>query len=175
MARFAYDIFWTALGWAAVLGSPNGLRRSVLPVATPREALDALGAEAQRADRDADAMAHARSAVLAALHGTSPPPEPPFDLEGVSPFFRVAWQACRSIPMGETRSYAWLAEAAGRPGAARAAGQAMARNRMAPLVPCHRVVASDGRLGGYGGGLALKERLLAMEAATAMPARVALK
>jgi O-6-methylguanine DNA methyltransferase len=51
----------------------------------------------------------------------------------------------------------------------------MARNRLAPLIPCHRVVASDGRLGGYGGGLALKERLLAMEATAAMPGRVALK
>ena len=85
------------------------------------------------------------------------------DVEGVAPFTLAAWEACVRIPKGETRSYGWLAAEAGRPGAARAAGQAMARNRFPPLVPCHRVIGSTGSLHGYGGGLALKARLLEAE------------
>ena len=86
------------------------------------------------------------------------------DLSGVTPFFSAAWNACRSIPPGETRSYAWLAAEAGSPLAMRAAGQAMARNRFSLIIPCHRVIASDGGLGGYGGGgLGVKARLLQME------------
>ena len=65
---------------------------------------------------------------------------------------------------GETRSYGWLAEQAGSPLAVRAAGQAMARNRWPLIIPCHRVIGSDGGLHGYGaGGLVVKARLLAME------------
>jgi methylated-DNA-[protein]-cysteine S-methyltransferase len=71
------------------------------------------------------------------------------DARDITPFHRAAWEACRAIPPGETRTYGWLAMAAGRPGAPRAAGQAMARCRMGPIVPCHRVVAADGRTPGY--------------------------
>ncbi len=67
------------------------------------------------------------------------------------------------IPEGKTRSYAWVAEKAGSPLAARAVGQALAKNPYAPDVPCHRVIASDGSIGGYSGGLAEKRRLLAGE------------
>ena len=90
----------------------------------------------------------------------------PVDIEDASPFYRAAWMACRSIPMGETRSYAWLAERAGRPGASRAAGQSMARNRLPIVIPCHRVIASDGGMGGFGSGtgeLELKRWLLDLE------------
>ena len=80
-------------------------------------------------------------------------------------FFLKAWAACQSIPRGETRSYAWLATQAGRPGALRAAGQAMAHNPIPILIPCHRVIGSDGSLYGYGGGLKLKQRLLDLERA----------
>ena len=83
---------------------------------------------------------------------------------------QAAWRAARTIPAGETRSYQWLAAQAGRPRAARAAGQSMARNRLWLVVPCHRVVASDGGLGGYGrdaSDLTLKQRLLDMEEAQA--------
>jgi len=68
-----------------------------------------------------------------------------------TPFQRACWRACRRIPPGEVRTYAWLAAAAGSPRAARAAGQAMRRNPCPIVVPCHRVVGASGRLGGYGG------------------------
>jgi AraC family transcriptional regulator of adaptative response/methylated-DNA-[protein]-cysteine methyltransferase len=80
-----------------------------------------------------------------------------------SPFEEQVGSALREIPPGETRSYDELALALGRPGAARAVGRANGRNRIAILIPCHRVIGADGHLTGYGGGLWRKERLLALE------------
>ena len=80
------------------------------------------------------------------------------------PFLVEAWRVMRDIPAGETWSYAQLATKAGRPAAVRAAGQACAQNRVAPFVPCHRVVRSDGTLGGYAYGLPTKRALLDFEA-----------
>ena len=69
-----------------------------------------------------------------------------------TPFFERCWRACRTIPAGETRTYRWLANAAGSPLAIRAAGQAMRRNPLPMIVPCHRVVAANG-LGGFSGSI----------------------
>lgn len=78
-------------------------------------------------------------------------------------FQQEVWRVMREIPGGETWSYAELATKAGRPTAARAAGTACARNLVAPFVPCHRVVRSDGSLGGYAFGLDVKRWLLSLE------------
>lgn len=78
-------------------------------------------------------------------------------------FQQQVWSAMRGIPAGRTWSYAELATKAGRPSATRAAGTACARNLVAPFVPCHRVVRSDGSLGGYAYGLPVKRWLLALE------------
>ena len=82
-------------------------------------------------------------------------------------FQQAVWKACAAIPKGETRTYGWLARRVGRPGAARAVGMAMRTNPFAPLVPCHRVLRSDGGLGGYSarGGIARKAELLRKEKA----------
>ncbi|MCX5783874.1 MAG: MGMT family protein [Elusimicrobia bacterium] len=81
------------------------------------------------------------------------------------PFYQKVWKACAQIPFGQTRTYGWLAKMAGSPKAARAAGQAMAHNIFAPAVPCHRVIASDGSLGGFSGkgGIAGKKAMLEKE------------
>lgn len=76
---------------------------------------------------------------------------------------KAVWMELTRIPFGETRSYGEVADSLDRPGAARAVGRANATNRLPLVVPCHRVVAADGTLGGFGGGLHLKERLLAHE------------
>lgn len=86
----------------------------------------------------------------------------PLNLKG-TPFQQRVWQAVREIPYGQTASYGLTAIAAGRPGAARAAGTAIGRNPLWIIVPCHRVIAQDGGLGGYAGGLAMKKRLLLLE------------
>jgi O-6-methylguanine DNA methyltransferase len=90
----------------------------------------------------------------------------PLDLRGTD--FQIAcWRALLAIPYGETRSYADIAREVRRPKAFRAVGMANNRNPIAIVVPCHRVVASDGKLCGYGGGLDVKRRLLQLEGALA--------
>jgi O-6-methylguanine DNA methyltransferase len=88
----------------------------------------------------------------------------PFDLRG-TPFQLKCWNALLKIPYGETRSYADIARAIGHPNAFRAVGLANNHNRITIAVPCHRVLASDGTLCGYGGGLDLKRKLLELEGA----------
>jgi len=89
------------------------------------------------------------------------------DLDGVSPFRAEVLRACRKIPYGATASYADLAGAAGNPAAVRAAGGAMAHNPMPLVIPCHRVLRSDGSIGGFSSteGVRQKRRLLALEGA----------
>jgi len=81
-----------------------------------------------------------------------------------TPFQRKVWQAIASVGFGRTIAYAELARRAGRPGSARAAGAATGRNPIGVIVPCHRIVGSNGALTGYAGGLAKKRALLALEA-----------
>lgn len=85
------------------------------------------------------------------------------DLDGTR-FQLAVWRKIGSIPYGETRTYGEVAGSAGKTGAARAAGQAAGANPVPVLIPCHRVVASGGGLGGYGSGLTIKRRLLDFEA-----------
>lgn len=88
----------------------------------------------------------------------------PLDLRG-SGFQLACWRALQAIPYGETRSYGDIARAVGRPQGFRAVGMANHRNPIAIVVPCHRVIASDGTLCGYGGGLEVKRKLLELEGA----------
>jgi O-6-methylguanine DNA methyltransferase len=88
----------------------------------------------------------------------------PLDLRGTD-FQLACWRALLAIPYGETRSYANIARAVGKANAFRAVGMANNRNPIAIVVPCHRVIASDGTLCGYGGGLDVKRKLLELEGA----------
>jgi O-6-methylguanine DNA methyltransferase len=91
----------------------------------------------------------------------------PLDLRGTD-FQMRCWRALLAIPYGETRSYAEIARAVGKPNAFRAVGMANHDNPIAIVVPCHRVITSAGTLGGYGGGLPLKSKLLELEKAGAV-------
>ena len=86
----------------------------------------------------------------------------PLDFDGTA-FQKAVWNELMRIPYGETRSYADIAKAIGRPGAARAVGMANHDNPIAVVIPCHRVVGKDGSLTGYAGGLHLKAQLLSIE------------
>ena len=87
----------------------------------------------------------------------------PLDLAEATPFQRSVWEAARAIPWGKTISYRGLAEQIGKPNAARAVGQALGRNPIPILIPCHRILAGDGCLGGFSAGLDWKRHLLALE------------
>jgi AraC family transcriptional regulator of adaptative response/methylated-DNA-[protein]-cysteine methyltransferase len=89
-------------------------------------------------------------------------PDLPIDVAGTA-FQEAVWRELRKIPAGETRSYADIAAAIGHPKAVRAVGSANGDNHVCVLIPCHRVIRSDGSLGGYGGGIERKKKLLAAE------------
>jgi len=102
--------------------------------------------------------------ALAAISTPATARELPIDVRGTA-FQEAVWRELRRIPLGETRSYADIAMAVGQPGAVRAVGTANGSNPVAVLVPCHRVIRSDGSLGGYAGGLDRKRKLLEAEGA----------
>lgn len=111
---------------------------------------------------DSTPIAHWLDAAILAVERPYQMPDLPIDVRGTA-FQEAVWRALRHIPAGETRSYAEIAAAVGKPDAVRAAGAANGANPVAVLIPCHRVVRSDGGLGGYAYGLHRKRSLLAWE------------
>jgi len=161
-AALAVRIFRTPVGRMAVAATARGLARVRLPAEVEKHGRAAMRPRA--GDPQAAAVAaRAESEIRQYLAGRRRRFTVPLDLAGVPPFHRKVMRVARRIPYGRTVTYGELASRAGSPRAARAAGQAMARNPLPLVVPCHRVVASGGGLGGFGGGLALKRRLLALE------------
>ena len=114
--------------------------------------------------KDDGGLAELVKGALAAIETPAAAPELPIDVAGTA-FQEAVWRELRKIPLGETRSYAQIAAAIGQPKATRAVGTANGDNHVAVLIPCHRVVRSDGTLGGYAGGLDRKRKLLAAEGA----------
>ena len=152
-----------------MLASENGLLRSALPEDSKAECVSRLGLDSSDAIPDPVRFAELRNRLLQYFDGGDIEfGDVALDVEDAPDFQRRAWQACRAIPRGETRTYKWLAKMAGSPNAPRAAGQTMARNRIPIIVPCHRVIGSDGSLRGFGSGdtrIELKRRLLELEGA----------
>jgi methylated-DNA-[protein]-cysteine S-methyltransferase len=114
-------------------------------------------------NRDDEAFRDARTQLDEYFEGDRASFDLSLELEG-TPFQRRVWRALREIPYGETVSYGALARRIGRPESSRAVGAANGRNPISLIVPCHRVIGSDGGLTGYGGGIERKRFLLAMEA-----------
>ncbi|MGH6658454.1 MAG: bifunctional transcriptional activator/DNA repair enzyme AdaA [Sphingomicrobium sp.] len=112
--------------------------------------------------KDDGGLAELVSEVLTAIDAPAQAQDLPIDVRGTA-FQEKVWQELRKIPLGETRSYADIAAAIGQPGAVRAVGTANGSNPVSILVPCHRVIRADGSLGGYGGGLPNKRKLLDAE------------
>ena len=107
-----------------------------------------------------------KAALIAVLAGRTPPKLPPLDLLAGTEFQQRVWNELRRIPRGETRSYGEIARALGQPKSARAVGGACGANPLPVLVPCHRVLAATGKLGGFSGGPEWKRRLLGREGIT---------
>jgi AraC family transcriptional regulator of adaptative response/methylated-DNA-[protein]-cysteine methyltransferase len=156
----------TALGTALVAASERGI--CMVELGADEGALQAkLRAEfptagLQRVDAGRDAFLAPRVRAVADALAGKKASQVEVDLLGTA-FQKRVWDALMRIPQGETRSYAEVAAQLGEPNAARAVAGACARNRIAVLVPCHRVVRGDGSVGGYRWGLPLKRRLLQRE------------
>jgi methylated-DNA-[protein]-cysteine S-methyltransferase len=121
-------------------------------------------------ERDDDTFAALRVELDEYFRGVRTCFDLELDPEG-TPFQRRVWQALVEIPFAQTRSYGALARSLGIPGAARAVGRANGRNPIAIVIPCHRVIASDGSLAGYAGGVAVKRWLLEHEGSNRPTAR----
>jgi len=162
-AELRYITFNTEMGWVGVLGSATGLIRATLPQRSSQEARRLLGDYINYATPDPHFFADLVERLRAYFggHRTLFPDE--LDLSQATAFQREVWEITRLIPYGKTRSYTWVAEQTGKPRAVRAVGQALARNPLPIIVPCHRVVAKDDRPGGYSGGVVMKKRLLYLE------------
>lgn len=169
--EYAYSAFVLPFGTFYVAFGPRGpafARIATSPGAFEHEAARYLGTQVSRSAPPRWLSRAVRDAVGArrAFAG-------PVDLARAGPFEREVLAELRRIPAGQVRSYGEIARAVGQPGAARAVGTACARNPVPLLIPCHRVVRSDGGLGGYSlfGGVNLKRRLLESEGALSNPAR----
>ena len=170
MSALGFTLFDTALGRLGIAWSERGVVGVQLPEA--REA--ATRARVVRRFPGAveaappPAVAAALAGITALLGGERRDlSQVALDLVGVEPFERSVYEVARTIPPGQTLAYGEIARRLGVPDAARAVGDALARNPCPILVPCHRVLAAGGRLGGFSapGGLATKRRLLALEGA----------
>ena len=157
----------TKLGLVVLGGSKNGLRFLTLPQPSIQTALACAGDFINRAVEERSIFGDLPLRLQRYFSGEVVSFPDKLDFEGTTDFLKAVWSTARSVPYGEVRSYAWIARSIGKPQAFRAVGGAMARNRFPIIVPCHRVVASDGSLGGFSGGLELKKRLLALEAGRA--------
>ena len=161
-----YAVLETPIGWMGVVASDEGVRRLTIPLPTPDEAMQGIAFEASTAELDNDYFAEFEDKLQRLFDGYEVSlEEEDLDLPDAPEFTKAVWKATREIPWGETRSYGDLAAEVGRPRGARAVGQVMASNPVAVLIPCHRVIASDRGLGGYGGHIEMKKRLLKLEGA----------
>ena len=159
-----YVTFGTDMGWIGVLGSAEGLLRTTLPQRSAQEVRQLLGDSLNYAIWSPHRFEDLMERLRAYFGGRRVAFPDRLDLSGATSFQCEVWEATRLIPYGETRSYTWVAEQTERPGAVRTVGQALARNPLPIIVPCHRVLNIDGKLGGYSGGTAIKRQLLFLEA-----------
>ena len=156
-----YAMLDTPLGQMLVAATNKGICRLTFDEDVASLKRRFPNADIQPADT---AMASLISGVLQAIETPAAAHDLPIDVAGTA-FQEAVWRELRKIPVGETRSYADIAAAIGDPKATRAVGTANGSNPVAVLVPCHRVIRSDGTLGGYAGGLDRKRKLLAAEGA----------
>jgi methylated-DNA-[protein]-cysteine S-methyltransferase len=158
-----YTVFETKQGWIGILASKDGLRAVTLPQRTRQQAVDSLGEQVKQAILSPEFFSELEEKFQHYYSGEKTIFTDKLDFSNATAFQKLAWETARLIPYGETRSYGWVANQIGKPLAARAVGQALGNNPFLIIVPCHRVIASDGSLGGFGGGLEMKEKLLELE------------
>ncbi len=164
-------VFDSALRWMGTVWTSGGLYSVTFGNRTPQTALRrlALPASDEQMSEAPDGAEDLVERLIAFANGVVEDfLDVSIDLRQRTPFQRRVIQQCRRIPSGETITYGELARLAGSPRAARAVGNTMASNRIPLVIPCHRVVASNGKLGGFSApeGISMKRRLLGQESAT---------
>ena len=167
MSAIKYTIFKTKWGYFGLVSVENALIRTILPLASREKAKKCLLRNISTPDYDSHLFSGLQNQIIAYFEGGYVN----FDtnislmLAGFGKFGASILTACRDIKFGQTISYRQLACKAGHPDAARAAGSVVAKNPIPLIIPCHRVLRSDGSMGGFSaqGGVTLKKRLLTLE------------
>jgi len=164
--KAAAGISWGILeiqpGWVGVMASAQGICRLTLPQPGQTEALAELNPPAETIRTDS--LFHPLATKLESyFQGNSTDFPFSLDLSGYTPFESQVFKTCALIPYGQTASYGQIARRIGRPKAARAVGQALHKNPVPILIPCHRVIAANGKTGGFNGGTNIKCWLLTLE------------
>jgi methylated-DNA-[protein]-cysteine S-methyltransferase len=162
-----YTCFQTTWGTVSFAATDKGVCGLCLPLASVRRVEQIARRRWPGAERRPDLMKGLQRRIAAYFSGERARFTVPVDLTGLTEFQQAALRACLSIPYGVTTTYGRLAAMVGRAGAARAVGRAMARNPIPLIIPCHRVLAAGGDLGGFSaeGGVEVKSRMLRLEGA----------
>jgi len=164
----AYTEFDSPVGRLLLAATPRGLVRITFPVETPETVLEQLAESVSPRILESPAkLDDVRRELDRYFEGELHDFDVPLDWQLTRGFYRKVLRATARIPYGQTRSYSEMAKRAGSPRAVRATGSALGSNPLPIVVPCHRVLRSGGALGGYGGGLDVKQTLLELEGALA--------
>ncbi len=162
--KIYYSGFYSPFGPVFVASTPKGVCLVSFSKITETKFLSLLRKRFQKdIIRNDKVLANVKKSLLDYFSGCPVRFKVPLDLSIGTQFQRKVWHKVREIPYGELRSYKWVARSIGRAHASRAVGNAVGQNPVAPIVPCHRVVCSDGSLGGYSSGITIKKRLLNLE------------
>ncbi|MFZ2146611.1 MAG: methylated-DNA--[protein]-cysteine S-methyltransferase [Sedimentisphaerales bacterium] len=162
-----YTIFKTQWGYFGLAGTEYALCRTQLPGPKPEKIKSLLLQSFHHPQLDKTFFKTLQEQIAAYFEGVCVnfSRDVPLVLDGFSSFGISVLTACRTIELGQTISYSGLAEKSGRPSASRAVGSTLAKNPLPLLIPCHRVICSDGKLGGFSapGGITLKKKMLELE------------
>ncbi|MBF16468.1 MAG: hypothetical protein CL740_05620 [Chloroflexi bacterium] len=159
---YGYKIFETSFGWVGIISSSKGLVKSCLPKKNFYEVMEFIKIQEFRVNKT-EKLDELSKIVIQYLGGIK------INLSNIQIDYHATesfinfWKTCRKIPFGETRSYKWLAHNSKKPKAYRYAGLSMSRNPLPLFIPCHRVISSDGNIGGFQGGNIMKKKLIDLE------------
>lgn len=141
----------------------RGLSQLTLPQDSEKDALLVINCDSNALRVSSEHMFDTVSRIRDYCDGQHVVFNEKLDLSAGSIFEQRVWNTCRTIPYGQTRSYSWIAAELGQPKAARAVGNALGKNPLPIIIPCHRVIAASGGIGGFSGGIEIKKRLLELE------------
>jgi methylated-DNA-[protein]-cysteine S-methyltransferase len=163
--KYYYTMFKTRWGYFGICATENGVFRTCLPVKTKSICQNLLTQGLDNIVFEKSLLLPLQKAITSYYEVTYKKFKCAFDRTGFTPFKRKVLQACMNIKYGHTITYKELAKLSGRPNAARAVGSIMARNPIPLIIPCHRVLGSDGSLHGFSapGGLETKKKMLQLE------------
>ncbi|MBL01282.1 MAG: hypothetical protein CL774_02175 [Chloroflexi bacterium] len=157
-----YKVFDTSLGWIGIISSSKGLVKSCLPKKNYTEVMEFIKSQ-EFSPNKTENLNELSKMVIEYFDGKK------INLTSIEIDYQNKgsliefWKTCRKIPFGETRSYKWLAENSKKNKAYRYAGLSMSKNPLPLFIPCHRVISSDGNIGGFQGGNIMKKKLIELE------------